>query len=331
MTESPHVVGLGESLLRLAVPDHGRFDTMSRLDVEVGGAEMNTLITVARLGGTATWLTRLADNPLGKRIAAHAAGHGVRPVVQWDPAARAPLYFVEHGVPPRPSEVLYDRAHTAMQQLRADHFDWAQHLQRADMAYCTGITCALGVQAIEAVEEYFTAANECGSRTAFDLNYRGRLWTRQQAVDCLRRLLPHVDVLFASPDDLRQLHGTDGEPLQLARKTVAEGRPSVVVLRESVPVPGHAVAVTVTAVTGDDDDAVTATHSGQVLDPFGAGDAAAGAFLTASHQSGGLADAVDLAAWACAHKHTLRGDAWVVRSDDLRARDPHVQHRSINR
>lgn len=61
---------------------------------------MNALIGAAGLGLPATWLTRLADNPLGRRIAAHARAHGVVPHVDWDGAARAPLYFVEHGAHP---------------------------------------------------------------------------------------------------------------------------------------------------------------------------------------------------------------------------------------
>lgn len=330
MTGGPHVVGLGESLLRLSVPDHSRFDAMTSLAVDIGGAEMNSLIAVARLGGTATWLTRLADNPLGRRISAHAAGHYVHPVVDWDASARAPLYFVEHGVAPRPSEVLYDRRHTAMQDLRPDHFDWAEQVRDADIAYCTGITCALGDQATDAVEAFFAAARAAGCEVAFDLNFRSRLWSWGDAVDCLRRLLPLVDVLFASANDLRRLYNTDADPLLLARKTIGEGGPPQVVLRTSRPVLGGGVTVTVAAVTADD-EAVSAAHDARVVDPFGAGDAASGAFLTASWQATDLTDAVDLAAWACSHQHTIPGDAWLVRAEDLQHRSPNTEHRSINR
>lgn len=330
MNTPPTVVGLGESLLRLSVPNHGRLDTMTALDVNVGGAEMNTLIAVARLGGAATWVTRLADNPLARRIAAHAAGYGVRPVIDWDPTSRAPLYFVEHGAAPRPSEVLYDRGYTAMQSLRPDHFDWAQHVDGADIAYSTGITCALGDSATQAVETFFVAARDAGCRVAFDLNYRGRMWSWSRAIDCMRRILPAVDVLFASPRDLRRLHDTDADPIDLARKTIADAGPDLVVLRESQPVPGRTVSVTVTAVSHDG-EARSAEHNGLSLDPFGAGDAATGAFLTAWWQAGNLTEAAELAAWACAHQHTISGDAWLVRPDDVEHRSSVPGLRNINR
>ena len=158
MSGAPTVVALGESLLRLSVPDHGRLEHTDALQLHVGGAEMNTLIGVAALGGRARWLTRLADNPLGRRISAHAAAYGVEVLADWDETARAPLYFVEHGLPPRPSEVLYDREDTAMRRLQPQHFAWDSLVDDFDVAYVTGITCALGDGAFKAVTAFLQAA-----------------------------------------------------------------------------------------------------------------------------------------------------------------------------
>src|SRR5439155_22956475 len=81
------VVGLGESLLRLSAPGYERLEQARGLTVEVGGAEMNALIGMAALGLDAVWLTRLPDSALGRRIAAHAAAHGVTSIVDWDQVA----------------------------------------------------------------------------------------------------------------------------------------------------------------------------------------------------------------------------------------------------
>lgn len=316
------MVALGESLLRMSVPDHGRLESMSGLTVDIGGAEMNTLIGVSRLGGTATWLTRLGDNPLGRRIVNHAAAHGVRAVVDWDSAARTPLYFVEHGLPPRPSQVLYDRKHSAMHQLRPDHFPWVDMVADADVAFTTGITCALGKHPAEAVAAFLAAATQVGCRTAFDLNYRSLLWTWEQAIDCLRQLLPSIDLLFAGPRELQHLYGVElRDPVELARKTIFDGGPSTVILRETSRRPGRNVSVRVTAVTAEHAVSSGELHA-EVLDPFGAGDAAAAAFLTRWRQHDDLAAAAEFAAWAAAVQHTIPGDAWVVHADDFdRARD----------
>ncbi len=320
MNSAPAVVGLGEALLRLSAPGHRRLDRVDTLEVDIGGAEMNTLIGVAALGGRATWVTRLPDSPLGRRISGHASAYGVELVVGWNPDARAPLYFVEHGVPPRPSEVLYDRDDTPMRRLAANDFDWPAIVNATDAAYCTGITCALGDGPRAAVAAFLQAARGLGKQTAFDLNYRGKLWSWQQAVACLRELLPDVSILFASAHDLHVLFDSpDADPVDLARGVIKEFGPRLVVVRETATVAGCELTSTVTAVT-DADVVSGGTYESFMVDAFGAGDAASAAFLTLWLRGETLSEACDAAAWACAFQHTIPGDAWQVRAADLTGR-----------
>jgi 2-dehydro-3-deoxygluconokinase len=313
------VLGLGESLLRLSTPGRERLGHAGRLDVHVGGAEMNALIAAAALGLRATWATRLADNPLGRRIATHAAAHGVEAVVDWDADARAPLYFVEHGADPRPTEVLYDRDGTAMQRLTADTFDWAELMEGHTAALSGGITCALGDGAAAAVQALFAEARGRGARTAFDVNHRSRLWSWEEAAPVLRDVLPAVDILLASRHDLeRLLDRDDEEPLALARRALDAFGHTAVVLRDSVPSSGR-MTVTVTAVT-EDAELTSAPYEAAVVDAFGAGDAALGALLAAVLSGEDVETAIDQAAWACAFQHTTPGDAWQGRPADLEQR-----------
>ncbi|MFD0688045.1 sugar kinase [Actinomadura fibrosa] len=318
-TLPPRVVGLGESLLRLSAPGHERLEQAADLRVHVGGAEMNVLIGAAALGLPATWLTRLADNPLGRRVAAHARAHGVAAHVDWDGAARAPLYFVEHGAHPRPSEVLYDRSATAMTRLTPDTFAWDDAVAGAGAAVCSGITCALGPGPAAAVEALFAAARRAGAHTAFDVNHRAKLWTWEQAVPVLRRLLPSVDLLLAGRQDLlRLLPDASPEETQvaLAHRAITEFGCGTVVLRETAQLTGRRVATSVVAVTAGGEVA-SPTYEADVVDAFGAGDAALGALIASRLTGDDLAAAVDKAAWAGAFQHTLPGDACTMRPADL--------------
>lgn len=280
MNSGPAVVGLGESLIRLSAPGYGRLDRVETLQVAIGGAEMNTLIGLAALGGQAIWVSRLPDNPLGRRISGHATAYGVELIVDWEPDARAPLYFVEHGVPPRATEVLYDRGETPMQRLVPEDFDWPVLVRAADAAYSTGITCALGDGPRAAVTAFLHAARNLGKQTAFDLNYRAKLWSWEQAVTCLRELLPDVSVLFASGHDLHALFDSpQAEPVDLARGVIKEFGPHLVVVRETAMVSGSEITSTVTAVT-ETEVVSGASYDSLVVDAFGAGDAASAAFLT---------------------------------------------------
>ena len=74
----PHeVVTFGEAMVRLSPPDFRRLEQARSLDVQVGGAELNTAVGLARLGRSTAWVSRLTDNPLGRLIANHAREAGV--------------------------------------------------------------------------------------------------------------------------------------------------------------------------------------------------------------------------------------------------------------
>ena len=63
----PHdVITFGEAMVRLSPPGFGRLEQARRLDVEVGGAELNAAAGLARLGRSAAWVSHLPDNPLGR-------------------------------------------------------------------------------------------------------------------------------------------------------------------------------------------------------------------------------------------------------------------------
>jgi len=316
------VLGIGESLLRLSTPRHERLGDAAQLDVHVGGAEMNVLVTAAALGLDCTWVTRLADNPLGRRVAAHARAHGVHAIVDWDPDARAPLYFVEHGVVGRPTEVHYDREATAMRALTPVTFDWRALVAGRAAVVSSGITCALGRGPAEAVRTLFAVARDAGARTVFDVNHRARLWSWDDALPVLREVLVQADVLLASRYDLMRLlerEHADGDGVALAREALEAFGHELVVLRESVVDGDATVAVNVTAV-GTDVLCASETYAAGVVDAFGAGDAALGALLAGLLGGADLETAVDQAAWACAFQHTTPGDAWSGRPSDLAQR-----------
>lgn len=308
------VVGLGEAMLRLSAPGHERLEQAQTLQVQVGGAELNALIAAAAWGARARWLTRQADNPLGRRVVAHARAHGVEPVVTWDPDARAALYFVEHGAAPRPTQVLYDRGDSAMARLDGV-LDWDAALADAAAALTSGITCGLGPGAAAAARGLLAAARARGVRTFFDVNHRARQWTWEQAAPVIREALEEVDVLLAGEHDLARLLDAERDPVELARRAIARYGHEAVLLRHTEHA-GDRVSVIVTAVTAEEVLPGRA-HSAQVVDAFGGGDAALGTLVARLLAGDDLAAAADQAARACALQQTIPGDAWVGSIDEL--------------
>src|SRR5918912_1472179 len=119
-------------MVRLSPPNFRRLEQTRSLDVQVGGAELNTAVALSRLGRRAAWVSRLTDNPLGRLIANHAREAGVATDhVVWTPDDRVGLYFLEFGAAPRASSVLYDRKGSAIANLKPGTVPWAKVFQGA--------------------------------------------------------------------------------------------------------------------------------------------------------------------------------------------------------
>src|SRR5437660_11056087 len=134
------VVTFGEAMVRLAPPNFRRLEQARTLDVQTGGAELNTAVALARLGRSTAWVSRLTDNPLGRLIANHAREAGVSTEhVVWTPEDRVGVYFLEFGAAPRAGSVLCDRKGAAIASVKPGTIPWAQVLAGARWFHVTGI------------------------------------------------------------------------------------------------------------------------------------------------------------------------------------------------
>src|SRR5437763_8665672 len=196
------VITFGEAMVRLSPPNFRRLEQARSLDVQVGGAELNTAAGLARLGRRAAWVSRLTDNPLGRLVANRAREAGVAAEhVVWTPEDRVGVYYLEFGAAPRASSVLYDRKGAAIARIAPGMVDWAKVLQGARWFHVTGITPALGPGAAEVTREALAVARAAGIGTSVDLNYRAKLWAPAEAGRCMAELMRSCDVLMTTEED----------------------------------------------------------------------------------------------------------------------------------
>lgn len=84
----PTFATLGEAALRLSPPGHERLETAREVEVHVTGAESNAAVVAHRLGCASTWISRLPDSPLGRRVAGELREHGLDVEVTWSEEGR---------------------------------------------------------------------------------------------------------------------------------------------------------------------------------------------------------------------------------------------------
>ena len=214
------LISLGECMVRLSPPGHGRIEFANMLEVWIGGGEYNVSYAIARLGLRSAWVGGLVDNPLGKLILNHARGAGVDTSLvvngEYDGIgrkARVGLNFTEVGTSVRPSVTMYDRGHSATSQLRADDVDWEKlFLQRGvRWLHTGGIFTALSPDAAATVRAAMKAAHDSGTIVSYDLNFRSKLWSSAEAQKITNDLMQYVDCLIGNEEDFQKVLGFDVE------------------------------------------------------------------------------------------------------------------------
>src|SRR5437016_9834945 len=211
------LVTFGEAMVRLTPPSFQRLEQAHSLDVYVGGGELNVAVAAARLGVASRWVSRLPENALGRVIASRAREQGVDAHIEWTANDRAGLYFAELGAAPRASSVLYDRAGSAIAKVAPGGIDWASVFAGARWFHVSGITPALSESAAKVTQESLVAAKKAGLTVSYDLNYRSKLWSAEQARAVQEPLLEYVDVLITTEEDARVVFGA-GSTESLAQR-----------------------------------------------------------------------------------------------------------------
>jgi 2-dehydro-3-deoxygluconokinase len=306
MTE---VVTFGETMLRYAPPRGKRLENADAFDVHVGGAESNVAVAAARLGRSATWLSKLVDSPLGRRIERTLRGQGVVPEIVWADEGRQGVYYLEHGAEPRQSVVRYDRGETAIRtataaELPTDALD-------ADVFFTSGITPALSEPLAVTTGDLLSTARAAGTTTAFDVNYRSKLWEPAAARETLSELLPAVDLLFVAERDAATVFDRTGDAERVARDLREANDHDLVVLTR-----GERGAVAVTA-DGVHEQPAFETDT---RDPVGSGDAFVGGFLARwLDDDADVPAALATGAATAAVKRTLDGDMALVSPAEVAA------------
>ena len=212
---SKAVVTFGEIMGRMAAPEHLRLRQTRTIEVTYAGAEASVAASICNFGGAARYVTALPKHALAEATmdSVRAVGIDTRFVRRTD-EGRLGLYFLETGANQRPSNVIYDRADSAVAITPAEQYDWDAIFDGAQWLHLSGITPALSKNAAAATLVAAQQAKAAGCRVSIDLNFRGKLWkwdpsktSRELAQDTMRGILPFVDVVIANEEDCHDVLG----------------------------------------------------------------------------------------------------------------------------
>ena len=315
------VVTFGEIMLRLSTPGYERFVQAKQFDVNYGGGEANVAVSLANFGLDSYYVTRLPKNDIGDAAENELRRYGVNTEHVLRGGERLGIYFLETGASQRASKVVYDRSHSAIAEVAPGMVNWEKTLEGAQWFHITGITPALSASAAQATIDAVAAARKKGVTVSCDLNYRKKLWTREQAEKTMTQVMRNVDVAIANEEDAEMVFGIkagatdvhagklDTAKYQSVAEQLMKKFPTLkkvaVTLRESLSASDNNWS----AVLWDGSKFYQSRkYAIRVVDRVGGGDAF-GAGLIYSLVSGKAAqDALEFAVAASCLKHTIPGD-----------------------
>lgn len=201
------VVTMGEIMLRLSTPNNEKFIQADEFDVNYGGGEANVAVSLANYGHDVEFVCAIPQNPIGDCAVAALRKYNVGTKFLSRKGDRLGIYFLETGSAMRASNVVYDRANSAIATAKIEDFDFDAIFADCEWFHFTGITPAVSDAAAELTEAACKAAKAHGVTVSVDLNFRKKLWSSEKAQKIMTNLMQYVDVCIGNEEDAEKVLG----------------------------------------------------------------------------------------------------------------------------
>ncbi len=316
------IITFGELMLRLQPDHYERFVQCDHVAFTFGGGEANVAVSLANYGMDVAFVTKLPSHAIGQAAVNSLRRYGVDTSLITRGGERVGIYFNEKGASQRSSVCIYDRAHSAIQQASTEDFDWNHIFRDAEWFHFTGITPALGPNLVELCRQACEAAKARGITISCDLNYRSKLWSKEEARKAMTMLCQYVDVCIANEEDAKDVFGIEAASTDIYGGTLNHEGYLAVAKQLAERFSFKMVAITLRESHSAFDNGWSAMlyhratgeccfskkYELHIIDRVGGGDSFGGGLIYALMNGKDTQSAVEFAVAASALKHSIEGD-----------------------
>lgn len=325
------IVTLGEIMLRLSTPGNKRFVQLDSFDAVFGGGEANVAVSCANYGHEVYFVSKLPEHEIGQSAINALRKYGVKTDYIARGGDRIGIYYLETGASMRPSKVIYDRAHSAIAEASATDFDFDKIMEGASWFHWSGITPAISEKAAQLTELACQAAKRHHVTVSVDLNFRKKLWTKEQAQAVMRPLMQYVDVCIGNEEDAELCLGFKPDADVVGGKTDAEGYKSIFAAMADEFGFKYVISTLRESFSASHNGWKAMIYNGKefyvskryditpIIDRVGGGDAFSGGIIHGLLTMKTQAEALEFAVAASALKHTINGDFNLVSEEEVKA------------
>jgi len=184
---------IGECLIELS--SNGSLADTSTLNKYFGGDTVTTAVTIARLGGAVTYITKVGNDGFSEFIMSALQKENIDTSLIKQNEEQNGMYIVSHSLDNK--EVLYYKRKTAATKLSVEDLS-EDCIKKLKLIYSTGVVQSLSVSSRELVKESFRIAKENEVLTAYDPNYSSCFMNSDDTKEYLDEIVEYTDVILLS-------------------------------------------------------------------------------------------------------------------------------------
>jgi len=225
---SKAIVLAGEPMGLFIAGHPGPLEAVESFSCAVAGAEFNVAVGMRRLEHPVGYLTKLGNDPFGKRIVNTLQANRIRTdMVSWS-EDRATGFMLKSMVTEGDPEIFYFRKNSAASTLSQEDVD-ALDLSDYGTLHMTGILPALTDSTRAATRRLLSRARNEGMLVSFDPNLRPQLWPDQETMRTfMNEMAGCCDIYLPGIEECRILTGLE-EPEKIAAFYRDRGAKTVII------------------------------------------------------------------------------------------------------
>lgn len=314
------VITFGEIMMRLSPNGYYRFFQNDQMQATFGGAEANVAVSLANFNTNTAFITKVPDNPIGHAAITSLKCFGVDTSNIVYGGKRLGIYFMEKGYSQRGSICIYDRAYSSFAESELSDYNWEKIFENANWFHFTGITPALSDSMAHICELACQEAKRKGLKISCDINYRSKLWSKENAFIVMNNLCKYVDICILNEEDAKSVFGIESSNTDKNYKEI-DKTDYIYIAQELAERYGFEhVAITLRkSITANHNNWSGMLYDGtncwfskeydlSIIDRIGGGDSFAAGLIFSLLNNKNSKDAIEFAVAASALKHSIEGD-----------------------
>ncbi len=273
---------IGEPMGLFIAKSKGKLEEIDEFSLTTCGAEFNVAVGMKRLGHDVSYMTKLGDDPFGRKIVNMMNKTGISTDMIIYSTTNPTGFMFKSMVSEGDPSIFYFRKGSAASTLCGKDVEYLDY-SNYDIIHMTGITPALSDSTKEATDTLLRMARENGITFSFDPNLRPQLWPSKEAMaNYMNEMACKADIFLPGINEAKIILGEDS-PEKIAEYYLERGTKTVIV---KLGAEGAYFA------TAHENGYVQGYDVETIVDTVGAGDGFAAGVLTGLRENLPLREAV---------------------------------------